>query len=212
MRLTREFFSSDDVGAHARVTFQRFTRATRNLEYRQQHSISGQKVRETGDNWMLADCNGCHSGGGCEIRTHGCLATSPVFKTGALNRSANPPFRRLPGAAAKFNQTAKTGALDSTVIGSEEPGLERAYDRAWARAPVATTAGRQRGGAIAGGPSTLISIPGAPASRPDHVESDSSLFAVAMGLAWLNRTISIKTGWIDLALFRSSPLSHSTIA
>src|SRR5690349_22153929 len=30
-------------------------------------------------------------GGGCEIRTHGRLATSPVFKTGALNHSANPP-------------------------------------------------------------------------------------------------------------------------
>ena len=30
-------------------------------------------------------------GGGCEIRTHEGLATLPVFKTGAFNRSANPP-------------------------------------------------------------------------------------------------------------------------
>ena len=32
-----------------------------------------------------------NSGGGGEIRTHGQLALSPVFKTGALNRSATPP-------------------------------------------------------------------------------------------------------------------------
>jgi hypothetical protein len=31
------------------------------------------------------------NGGECEIRTHGCLSTSPVFKTGAFNRSANSP-------------------------------------------------------------------------------------------------------------------------
>src|SRR3954469_7389169 len=30
-------------------------------------------------------------GGGCEIRTHGRIAPSPDFKSGALNRSANPP-------------------------------------------------------------------------------------------------------------------------
>ena len=30
-------------------------------------------------------------GGSCEIRTHGGLAPSPVFKTGAFNRSATPP-------------------------------------------------------------------------------------------------------------------------
>lgn len=32
------------------------------------------------------------NGGGGEIRTHGGLASSPVFKTGAFNRSATPPF------------------------------------------------------------------------------------------------------------------------
>ena len=30
-------------------------------------------------------------GGRCEIRTHEGLASSPVFKTGAFNRSANLP-------------------------------------------------------------------------------------------------------------------------
>src|SRR5687767_527059 len=33
--------------------------------------------------------------GECEIRTHARLSTSPVFKTGAINRSANSP----PGAS-----------------------------------------------------------------------------------------------------------------
>lgn len=31
------------------------------------------------------------NGGGGEIRTHGGVSPSPVFKTGALNRSATPP-------------------------------------------------------------------------------------------------------------------------
>jgi hypothetical protein len=31
------------------------------------------------------------SGGRCEIRTHGAVAGTPVFKTGALDRSANLP-------------------------------------------------------------------------------------------------------------------------
>ncbi len=35
--------------------------------------------------------NGLFSGGSCEIRTHGGLTSSPVFKTGALNRSAKLP-------------------------------------------------------------------------------------------------------------------------
>jgi hypothetical protein len=34
-------------------------------------------------------------GGRCEIRTHERLASLPVFKTGALNRSANLPTRLL---------------------------------------------------------------------------------------------------------------------
>src|SRR5258706_16405850 len=39
---------------------------------------------------MDSDCIGI--GGRCEIRTHERLAPLPVFKTGALNRSANLPF------------------------------------------------------------------------------------------------------------------------
>ena len=31
-------------------------------------------------------------GGGGGIRTHGGFNTSPVFKTGAINRSTTPPF------------------------------------------------------------------------------------------------------------------------
>lgn len=34
-----------------------------------------------------------YRGGSGEIRTHGCLAASPVFKTGAFNRSATLPER-----------------------------------------------------------------------------------------------------------------------
>ena len=35
--------------------------------------------------------DGLKSGGGSEIRTHGGRKPSPVFKTGAFNRSAIPP-------------------------------------------------------------------------------------------------------------------------
>jgi hypothetical protein len=34
-------------------------------------------------------------GGSCEIRTHGRLSPSPVFKTGAFNRSAKLPSPQL---------------------------------------------------------------------------------------------------------------------
>ena len=34
-------------------------------------------------------------GGGCEIRTHGEVAPSLVFKTSAIDHSANPPARLL---------------------------------------------------------------------------------------------------------------------
>ena len=38
----------------------------------------------------------CVSGGGSGIRTHGGIATTPVFKTGALNRSAISPLQVVP--------------------------------------------------------------------------------------------------------------------
>ena len=38
---------------------------------------------------------GSQTGGRCEIRTHEGLATLPVFKTGAFNRSANLPYLEL---------------------------------------------------------------------------------------------------------------------
>ncbi len=39
------------------------------------------------------DCEDTINGGGGEIRTLGGLSPSPVFKTGAFNRSATPPQR-----------------------------------------------------------------------------------------------------------------------
>ena len=39
-------------------------------------------------------------GGGGGIRTHGGFNTSPVFKTGAINRSTTPPF-----AVISFNRS-----------------------------------------------------------------------------------------------------------
>ena len=44
------------------------------------------------------------SGGECEIRTHEGLATLPVFKTGAFNRSANSPFRAAGIISLIFNR------------------------------------------------------------------------------------------------------------
>ena len=41
------------------------------------------------------DFSGPRYGGRCEIRTHEDLATLPVFKTGAFNRSANLPAREI---------------------------------------------------------------------------------------------------------------------
>ena len=44
-------------------------------------------------------------GGSCEIRTHGGDKPSPVFKTGALNRSAKLPLRY-------FNRVRSSGGCD----------------------------------------------------------------------------------------------------
>ena len=46
-----------------------------------------------------------NSGGSCEIRTHGGDKPSPVFKTGALNRSAKLPL-------FYFNRVRSDGNLD----------------------------------------------------------------------------------------------------
>ncbi len=45
--------------------------------------------------WLLVDLSGCGSGGGGEIRTHGRVTPTAVFKTAALNRSATPPITEL---------------------------------------------------------------------------------------------------------------------
>ena len=49
-------------------------------------------------------------GGGGEIRTHERLATLPVFKTGAFNRSATPPDRR------RFSHIAISLTIDTAEL------------------------------------------------------------------------------------------------
>ena len=49
------------------------------------------------------DVAGRYLGGRCEIRTHEDLATLPVFKTGAFNRSANLPFRHAIGTSGLYH-------------------------------------------------------------------------------------------------------------
>jgi hypothetical protein len=50
------------------------------------------------------------SGGRCEIRTHGAVAGTPVFKTGALDHSANLPDSR------RFWSLHPTTVADSKII------------------------------------------------------------------------------------------------
>ena len=42
--------------------------------------------------WTSSDLYGYKNGGGGEIRTHGRVTPTAVFKTAALDRSATPPF------------------------------------------------------------------------------------------------------------------------
>src|ERR1700687_1687513 len=42
----------------------------------------------------VRDVTESETGGRCEIRTHGAVAGTPVFKTGALDHSANLPVSR----------------------------------------------------------------------------------------------------------------------
>ena len=48
------------------------------------------------------------TGGSCEIRTHGGLTSSPVFKTGAFNRSAKLPCWNSRKYCNRFALTART--------------------------------------------------------------------------------------------------------
>ena len=76
------------------------------------------------------------SGGGSGIRTHGDIAATPVFKTGALNRSAIPPVpfagmredacvfkwqRRAEGAAVR-HKIAPIGTHSFNDMESVRPG------------------------------------------------------------------------------------------
>ena len=50
-------------------------------------------------------------GGSCEIRTHGRFNPSPVFKTGAFNRSAKLPVDARPISGALGRNRTGTGAM-----------------------------------------------------------------------------------------------------
>src|SRR4051812_25884167 len=73
-------------------------------------SPSGTRTRATKPSrWPSA---ATRNGGGGGIRTHEALADLPVFKTGAIDRSATPPERRIQ------NQEFR-------IRGREKPGKER---------------------------------------------------------------------------------------
>src|SRR5450432_1939796 len=55
---------------------------------------------------------GCGGGGG--IRTHGTVTSTPVFKTGALNRSATPPVVRVAGSS-----TGRGGRVNPSARASD---------------------------------------------------------------------------------------------
>ncbi len=57
---------------------------------------------------MVRDYN---SGGGGEIRTHGRVTPTAVFKTAALNRSATPPHFRQESYLFEPNFASKTPAV-----------------------------------------------------------------------------------------------------
>ena len=46
-------------------------------------------------------------GGGGEIRTHGTLTSPPVFKTGAIDHSATPPYYCVISDSACFLEIKK---------------------------------------------------------------------------------------------------------
>lgn len=64
------------------------------------------------------------SGGGCEIRTHGWVTPSTVFKTVGLNHSPNPPQTRRD--CTKFHaSTESKGRRAQCAVNSSEPARSR---------------------------------------------------------------------------------------
>jgi hypothetical protein len=63
------------------------------------------------------------NGGRCEIRTHGAVADTPDFKSGAFNRSAN-----LPGDACRRARQVKIIAPRSPEIGQQAPHGSQALE------------------------------------------------------------------------------------
>ena len=71
-------------------------------------------------------------GGGGGIRTHGDLSTTPVFKTGAFNRSATPPMPRLYYGFAHHHPQPSTQMSSRdfiTPVQSSATTSERAVER-----------------------------------------------------------------------------------
>jgi hypothetical protein len=80
-------------------------------------------------------------GGECEIRTHGRLSTSPVFKTGAFDRSANSPGLQSllpPSPCEGAFGAARTVAARHAAAARDQPGLR-------ARPPVSARSDRAPG-------------------------------------------------------------------
>src|SRR5215813_11466425 len=78
---------------------------------------------------------GCGGEGG--IRTHGRLAPTPVFKTGALNHSATSPalrFQRI-SPTAGANSLATRDRLDPSQCCASKPKIEREPDCSFRRLP-----------------------------------------------------------------------------
>src|SRR6266581_8093486 len=114
----------------------------------------------------------CHSGAGgrCEIRTHERLAPLPVFKTGALNRSANLP------ACDRQMQIGKGKCLSALEIVSPDPHMKTAIAPRAKHRYTAFARLNLAGGSYSKRPSALHSMEDGHATRtatsalePEHV-------------------------------------------
>ncbi len=84
----------------------------------------------------VLNCVGFVWGGGGGIRTHGDLTTTPVFKTGAFNRSATPPLSQFCGFFDLWSNAIQPGPNDSQHFHLLEAAAVKAFLRA---APIART-------------------------------------------------------------------------
>src|ERR1700729_4313172 len=76
--------------------------------------------------WTCKDTYGLAGGGRGGIRTHGTLAGTPVFKTGALNHSATlPSLRHQSLGGAKIKNGVVICAKSGPPSGLTENGCQR---------------------------------------------------------------------------------------